>query len=101
MVRDLDVAPQFAVFLRPDATSASRLARMLRDEPTVASVRELGDFERAAAYGTTGAEEWQAFRALYAAQDGTRAVYAFRAATSGTSHSAPRSWKRCGATTRR
>ncbi|MGE0640611.1 MAG: MMPL family transporter [Thermoanaerobaculia bacterium] len=77
MVRDSDVAPQFAVFLRPDAASASRLARMLRDEPTVASVRELGDFERAAAYGTTSAEEWRAFRALYAAQDGTRAVYAF------------------------
>jgi predicted RND superfamily exporter protein len=77
MVSDSELAPQFAAFVTRDAAAAARLAASLRQEPTVATVRSAGDFDRIVAYGGTLPMEWEAFRSLHVAADGSHAVYAF------------------------
>jgi predicted RND superfamily exporter protein len=77
MVADSDFAPQFAAFVAPDAAAAARLAAALRAEPVVAAVRAASDFDRLAALGAAIPGEWEAFRSLYVAPDGSHAVYAF------------------------
>jgi predicted RND superfamily exporter protein len=79
MVRDSDLAPQFAAFVVADAAAAADVAARLREEPLVATVRTLSDFDRLVAFGAQIPGEWEAFRALYVAGDGAQAVYAFPA----------------------
>ncbi len=77
MVERSSYAPQFAVFVAPDAAAARRLADRLRQEPLVSAVRSAADFDPFVTMGAQIPGEWERFRALYVAPDGRQAVYAF------------------------